>query len=42
MRSLGFAGGLTPAAWLEGPGTTVFAEMAQLPALVDALGGPAG
>ena len=30
MRSLGYAGGLTPASWLEGPGTTVFDDMAQL------------
>jgi HAD superfamily hydrolase (TIGR01509 family) len=37
MRSLGFAGGLTPPAWLEGPGTVVFDDMAQLPALVGAL-----
>ena len=36
MRTLGFAGGLTPAAWLEGPGTTVFTDMAELPGLVDA------
>jgi len=34
MRSLGYAGGLTPAAWLEGPGTTVFTDMRQLPDLV--------
>jgi HAD superfamily hydrolase (TIGR01509 family) len=37
MRSLGYAGGLTPAAWLEGEGTTVFADMADLPELVAAL-----
>ena len=30
MRCLAYAGGLTPAAWLEGPGTTVFHDMAQL------------
>ena len=30
MRCLGYAGGLTPAGWLEGPGTTVFSDMAQL------------
>jgi HAD superfamily hydrolase (TIGR01509 family) len=30
MRSLGYAGGLTPASWLEGPGTTVFDDMASL------------
>lgn len=34
MRVLGFAGGLTPAEWLEGPGTTVFTEMSDLPELV--------
>ena len=34
MRVLGYAGGLTPAAWLEGPGTTVFTDMAELPRLV--------
>jgi len=37
MRSLGFAGGLTPAEWLDGPGTVVFDDMARLPALVGAL-----
>ncbi|MCU4184924.1 HAD family hydrolase [Acidiferrimicrobium sp. IK] len=36
MRSLGFAGGLTPREWLEGPGTTVFEDMADLPGLVTA------
>lgn len=35
MRSVGFAGGLTPAAWLEGPGTVVIDDMAQL---VEAIG----
>lgn len=34
MRSLGFAGGLTPPGWLQGPGTTVFDTMADLPRLV--------
>jgi beta-phosphoglucomutase-like phosphatase (HAD superfamily) len=34
MRALGYAGGLTPADWLEGPGTTVFTDMAELPDLV--------
>jgi len=34
MRAFGFAGGLTPAAWLEGPGTVVFSEMRQLPTLL--------
>ncbi|MFI5527697.1 HAD family hydrolase [Kitasatospora sp. NPDC051853] len=38
MRSLGFAGGLTPPAWLEGPGTTVFTDMRELPALVASAG----
>jgi HAD superfamily hydrolase (TIGR01509 family) len=36
MRSLGYAGGLTPAEWLEGPGTVVFDDMTLLPALVAA------
>lgn len=40
MAALGFAGGLTPAEWLEGPGTVVFTDMAELPGLVErALGG---
>jgi HAD superfamily hydrolase (TIGR01509 family) len=30
MRSVGFAGGLTPAEWLEGPGTVVIDDMAHL------------
>ena len=34
MRAFGFAGGLTPAAWLEGPGTMVFRDMRELPALL--------
>ena len=34
MRSLGYAGGLTPAAWLEGPGTVVFDDMADLVSLI--------
>ncbi len=34
MRALGYAGGLTPAEWLAGPGTTVFTDMAELPGLV--------
>jgi HAD superfamily hydrolase (TIGR01509 family) len=37
MRSLGYAGGLTPADWLAGPGTTVFTEMAELPRLIETL-----
>ncbi|MFE0648452.1 HAD family hydrolase [Streptomyces sp. NPDC059534] len=34
MRSLGYAGGLTPAERLEGAGTTVFHDMRELPALI--------
>ncbi|UQW99775.1 HAD family hydrolase [Streptomyces sp. RerS4] len=34
MRSLGYAGGLTPAPALAGPGTTVFTDMRDLPALL--------
>ncbi|WP_067132125.1 HAD family hydrolase [Microtetraspora malaysiensis] len=34
MRALGYAGGLTPAKWLEGPNTTVFDDMRELPALL--------
>jgi HAD superfamily hydrolase (TIGR01509 family) len=34
MRSFGYGGGLTPAHWLEGPGTTVFDDMRDLPALL--------
>jgi HAD superfamily hydrolase (TIGR01509 family) len=37
MRSLGYAGGLTPRDWLEGPGTVVFDDMTMLPALVASL-----
>ena len=37
MRCLGFAGVLTPVEWLEGPATTVFTAMADLPDLVAAL-----
>jgi HAD superfamily hydrolase (TIGR01509 family) len=37
MRALGYAGGLTPAEWLEGPATTVFTDMADLPGLVAAV-----
>jgi HAD superfamily hydrolase (TIGR01509 family) len=36
MRAFGYAGGVTPAAWLEGPGTTVFHDMRELPALLKA------
>jgi HAD superfamily hydrolase (TIGR01509 family) len=34
MRSFGFAGSVTPAVRLEGPGTTVFSHMSQLPGLL--------
>ncbi|MFJ7266813.1 HAD family hydrolase [Streptomyces sp. NPDC099050] len=34
MRALGYAGGLTAAHQLEGPGTVVFDDMRQLPALL--------
>lgn len=34
MRVLGFAGGLTPPDWLEGPRTVVFDDMAALPELL--------
>jgi len=34
MAAFGYAGGLTPAAWLEGPGTVVFDDMATLPGLL--------
>jgi hypothetical protein len=37
MRSLGFAGGLTPVAWLEGAGTVVFSDMDELPGLIASL-----
>lgn len=39
MRALGYAGGLTPAARLEGPGTTVFHDMRKLPLLLAELVG---
>lgn len=35
MRALGYTGGLTPAQWLEGPNTTVFDDMRELPALLE-------
>jgi HAD superfamily hydrolase (TIGR01509 family) len=38
MRSLGYAGGLTPAAALAGPGTVVFHDMRALPELIAAIG----
>ena len=34
MRAFGYAGGLTPAGWLRGPGTVVFDDMRQLPRLL--------
>jgi HAD superfamily hydrolase (TIGR01509 family) len=34
MRSFGFSGGLTPAAWLAGPDTVVFDDMRKLPQLL--------
>ncbi|MFF2960595.1 HAD family hydrolase [Streptomyces sp. NPDC057963] len=37
MRSLGYAGGLTPAHWLEGPDTVVFDDMRKLPVLLSEL-----
>jgi HAD superfamily hydrolase (TIGR01509 family) len=36
MRAFGYAGGLTPRQWLEGPGTVVFDEMRDLPRLLRA------
>jgi HAD superfamily hydrolase (TIGR01509 family) len=41
MRVLAFAGGLTPAGLLEGPGTALFEHMHELPRLLDELGGAA-
>jgi HAD superfamily hydrolase (TIGR01509 family) len=37
MRAFGYAGGLTPRAWLEGPDTVVFDDMKQLPRLLNQL-----
>ncbi|MEL5960797.1 HAD family hydrolase [Streptomyces sp. CLV115] len=34
MRAFGYAGGLTPAHWLEGPDTVVFDDMRKLPTLL--------
>ena len=34
MYAYGYAGGLTPAAWLDGPDTTVFTDMRKLPELL--------
>ena len=42
MRSLGYAGGLTPPSWLEGPGTVVFDDMADLDRLLTSIAGPSG
>ncbi len=36
MHVFAYAGGVTPAAWLEGPGTTVFHDMRRLPELIAA------
>lgn len=38
MRAFGFAGGLTPRAWLEAPGTVVFTDMRELPGLLARVG----
>jgi len=35
MRAFGYAGGLTPATRLEGPGTVVFEDMRELPGLLE-------
>ncbi len=37
MRSLGYCGGITPSAWLEGPGTTIFDDMGRVPALLESM-----
>ncbi|MFB6807687.1 HAD family hydrolase [Streptomyces sp. NPDC056387] len=42
MRSFGYAGGLTPADRLAGPGTVVFTDMRELPALLAAAGAVVG
>lgn len=34
MRAIGYAGGVTPAHWLAGPGTTVITDMRNLPGLL--------
>ncbi|MFY9713725.1 MAG: HAD family hydrolase [Microbacterium sp.] len=39
MRAFGYCGGLTPAEWLTGENTTVFADMAELPALLGLIPG---
>lgn len=38
MRAFGYCGGLTPAARLEGPGTVLFDDMRELPALLGVTG----
>ncbi|MFE0689285.1 HAD family hydrolase [Streptomyces xiamenensis] len=38
MRSFGYAGGLTPAPWLEGADTVVFEDMRKLPDLLRSAG----
>ncbi|WP_371791126.1 HAD family hydrolase [Streptomyces sp. NBC_01471] len=38
MRAFGYCGGLTPAEWLDGPGTVVFDDMRELPALLTRAG----
>jgi HAD superfamily hydrolase (TIGR01509 family) len=42
MRVFAYAGGVTPAAALEGPATSVFGDMAELPALIAAAEVPSG
>lgn len=42
MRAFGFAGGLTPAAWLAGPATLVFHDMRELPVLLARAAGTRG
>jgi beta-phosphoglucomutase-like phosphatase (HAD superfamily) len=37
MRILAYAGGLSPAAFLDGPNTIVFGDMRELPSLLDGL-----
>jgi HAD superfamily hydrolase (TIGR01509 family) len=40
MRVLAYAGGLTPPDLLEGPDTTLFSEMSELPGLIEGYRGP--
>lgn len=42
MRVLAYAGGVTPAAKLEGPGTLVFGHMRELPECLERLAGAVG